>query len=327
MPWQSPGWAHFRISPPWHLWSRANHTPPELERALGAERLRALWADAPADVADGDLAWCDLDTADAEAARRVSELRLGTCNCYEDAAGRRCELPLTSFCLNQCSRRGVCERGFCRCDPGWTGEDCSTPLVGPYAAVAPSSSATAAAATSAAAASEVLRPAIYVYELPNRFNGWTIESRMDANDCVYRRYGHSNETLWQNYAFGMELALHEALLNSRHRTHNPEAADFFYVPVYGGCYISRYFRPTVDHNLFLNDPWIPAPVRFYVSPFHFIPGSTRFLRIGASHPSFKFVSRAGARQRALPRGARPHPHGPSLLGSQRRRRPPHRLPA
>ena len=64
----------------------------------------------------------------------------------------------------------------------------------------------------------------------------------------------------------MEMAVHELLLASRHRTLDPEAADFFFVPIYGGCYISRFFRPTAIHNLFFrlsNDPpdWQPAPVR------------------------------------------------------------------
>ena len=192
-PWQSPGWAHFRVQEPWALWSRANHTPPEFERALGAARLRELWAGAPPDVAEKSLAWCDLDPADARAARRAAELRVGGCQCYEDAAGRRCELPVESFCLNQCSGRGACERGYCRCDVGWAGEDCSTPLAGPYAPAAAAAAAVEARATEAT----VVRPAIYVYELPSRFNSWAVESRLDANDCVYRRYGPNNETLWQ----------------------------------------------------------------------------------------------------------------------------------
>ena len=55
------------------------------------------------------------------------------------------------------------------------------------------------------------------------------------------------------------------LLASPHRTLDPETADFFFVPVYGGCYISRFFRPTPLHNLIVNsvgsDNFKPAPVR------------------------------------------------------------------
>ena len=43
--------------------------------------------------------------------------------------------------------------------------------------------------------------------------------------------------------------MHEALLASPHRTTDPAAADFFYVPVYGGCYISEFNRPRPDHWL------------------------------------------------------------------------------
>ena len=35
--------------------------------------------------------------------------------------------------------------------------------------------------------------------------------------------------MWENYAFGLELALHERLLASPHRTLNPEDADFFFL--------------------------------------------------------------------------------------------------
>jgi hypothetical protein len=67
--------------------------------------------------------------------------------------------------------------------------------------------------------------------------------------------------------------VHEALLASPHRTLNPAGADFFFVPVYGGCYISRFFRPTVIHNLLFRPEWLPAPVlgnRFYREAYHWV---------------------------------------------------------
>ena len=86
---------------------------------------------------------------------------------------------------------------------------------------------------------------------------------MHPQDCTYRRYGDSNQTMWENYAFGLELALHEALLASPHRTLDPDTADFFFVPVYGGCYISRFFRPSPIHNIIMygEEEWKAAPVR------------------------------------------------------------------
>ena len=42
---------------------------------------------------------------------------------------------------------------------------------------------------SALAASALgLRPSIYVYELPVKFNFWLMETRMHPQDCTYRRY-------------------------------------------------------------------------------------------------------------------------------------------
>jgi hypothetical protein len=31
------------------------------------------------------------------------------------------------FCPNQCSGKGECYYGYCRCPPGWFGADCSQP--------------------------------------------------------------------------------------------------------------------------------------------------------------------------------------------------------
>lgn len=45
------------------------------------------------------------------------------------------------------------------------------------------------------------------------------------------------------------MALHEALLASPFRTLDPEAADFFYVPAYTGCFVSEFNRPYPKHWL------------------------------------------------------------------------------
>mmetsp|Transcript_13969 Transcript_13969/g.45781 ORF Transcript_13969/g.45781 Transcript_13969/m.45781 type:complete len:469 (-) Transcript_13969:196-1602(-) len=105
-----------------------------------------------------------------------------------------------------------------------------------------------------------LRPSIYVYELPAKFNTWLAETRVTPEDCVYRRYVLDNLTKWENYAFGLELALHESLLSSPHRTLNPHDADFFFVPVQGGCFISRFTRPTPRHNLYVTKAPVGAPI-------------------------------------------------------------------
>jgi hypothetical protein len=50
----------------------------------------------------------------------------------------------------------------------------------------------------------------------------------------------------------MESHLHELLLQSPHRTLDPAAADFFYVPVYAACYMEA-IAGFADH------PWFWAP--------------------------------------------------------------------
>lgn len=230
-PWTSPGWAGFTVAQPHHFWSSPNSTPPWFEAAVGREALDRLWRNAP-DRQPGDerLAWCDRPPELAHAAARR---RFPRCTCYEDRSGPTCDEPVQSFCLNQCSGRGECVRSYCQCHRGWTGADCSTPIVDAArrAAALPFRPGHApdllplARAHGGAASPRGLRPSIYVYELPVRYNGWTLETRMHPQDCTYRRYvGAQNETRWENYAFGLEMALHETLLASPHRTLNPEAA-------------------------------------------------------------------------------------------------------
>ena len=69
-------------------------------------------------------AWCDATAADAlESA--VAHL----CACtYDGLHGPLCDERHEPFCLNQCSGHGLCDAhggGFCHCDPGFFGVDCS----------------------------------------------------------------------------------------------------------------------------------------------------------------------------------------------------------
>ena len=82
------------------------------------------------------------------------------------------------------------------------------------------------------------RPYIYVYELPGKFNSHLLQYRFDKLMCVYRYHNENNDTLFNtNWAYGIETALHELLLQSEHRTLDPDEADYFYLPVYTSCYI------------------------------------------------------------------------------------------
>ena len=47
------------------------------------------------------------------------------CECKLDGmAGNACELPVEQTCINQCSGRGACYLGFCKCFDGWYGHAC-----------------------------------------------------------------------------------------------------------------------------------------------------------------------------------------------------------
>ena len=54
-----------------------------------------------------------------------------SCECSpEGSTGELCELRAEIFCPGQCSGRGECLSGFCKCEPGWYGTDCSRNAAG-----------------------------------------------------------------------------------------------------------------------------------------------------------------------------------------------------
>lgn len=197
--WRDPGWGRFQVVEPWRLWADPNSTPPHLAAAAGPALLARLWADAPPSARS--RAYCEIDEADLLGGKAP----LVSCSCYEDRVGGACQVPVRSFCLNQCTGRGECVRGWCVCGDGWAGSDCSVPLgggsgggggkgagggregagggkEGAGGGADPSLAAMAVGGTGAR-----LRPSIYVYELPAKFNTWLAETRVTPEDCVYRR--------------------------------------------------------------------------------------------------------------------------------------------
>lgn len=102
-----------------------------------------------------------------------------------------------------------------------------------------------------------LKPRIYVYELPGEYNSFLLARRQNSDACALREYvappggprGGPTSVAWTGTLYGAEVALHEALLASPHRTLDASEADFFYVPAYGGCFISEFNRPSPRHWL------------------------------------------------------------------------------
>eukprot|EP00899_Mesostigma_viride_P028348 jgi/Mesvir1/8699/Mv02635-RA.1 len=50
---------------------------------------------------------------------------------YPEQVGPLCGIRLPSICVNQCSGHGACDRGFCVCEQGYFGVDCSIPVRSP----------------------------------------------------------------------------------------------------------------------------------------------------------------------------------------------------
>ena len=93
------------------------------------------------------------------------------------------------------------------------------------------------------------RPLIYVYDLEYKFTTGQFQQRTDFKKCVTRiRSNEMGEVEFVESLYGVETALHEMLLDSPHRTEDPQSADFFFVPVYHFCFISRLQQPMPDHS-------------------------------------------------------------------------------
>jgi len=255
MPWQAPGWASFAQAPRSAFW-----TPGGADKAS-----RARFA---------SVAWCDADPD-------LSQRPKVRCKCYDGQLPERLCAPVSSrstegmFCLNRCSEHGDCASGFCRCWAGYQGADCSIKAVdGQRAGVGSATSVSGsihrlsaganasstdtgtAASTSAAGdgGSVIPRPRVYIYELPGDFNTFLLARRQSPESCTTREYAWSAikgapEVKWSGNLYGAEIALHEALLASPHRVMDPELADFFFVPAYGGCFVSEFNRASPIHWL------------------------------------------------------------------------------
>ncbi|CAN4099793.1 unnamed protein product [Withania somnifera] len=192
--------------------------------------------------------WCNVDPAEAYASKVVFKEE---CDCkYDGLWGRFCEVPVLSTCINQCSGHGVCRGGFCQCDSGWFGADCSVPSVlssisewplwlRPAQVNVPQNVNSRGNLVNLDAIAEKKRPLIYVYDLPPDFNSLLLEGRHFKLECVNRIYDPRNATVWTDQLYGAQMALYESMLAGPHRTLNGEEADFFFVPVLDSCIITR----------------------------------------------------------------------------------------
>ncbi|XP_020104566.1 uncharacterized protein LOC109721384 isoform X2 [Ananas comosus] len=192
--------------------------------------------------------WCNVDPQDAYSAKVKFK---DECDCkYDGLWGQFCEIPSVCSCLNQCSGNGHCRGGFCQCNSGYYGIDCSIPSatspiqewpawLRPSKVDIPDITNSAGGFMNMKAVVKKRRPLIYVYDLPPEFNSHLLEGRHFKFQCVNRIYTENNRTFWTDQLYGAQTALYESILASPHRTLNGEEADFFYVPVLDSCIITR----------------------------------------------------------------------------------------
>ena len=167
------------------------------------------------------------------------------CVCAPHRSGPACA-PISwpaSNCINSCSGAGTCYAGTCICDAFASGIDCSDAAAG-AASARPPASAAANGTAAAGSATEpargrgvfearigVLRPRIYVYELPPHLSTWLALPHVgDAINCGTLG---GRPCWWQltDPMYSADLRLLNRLLTSPHRTLQPEHADYFYVPL------------------------------------------------------------------------------------------------
>ncbi|OVA03144.1 Epidermal growth factor-like domain [Macleaya cordata] len=222
---------------------------------LPSEPGAPMWTDWAKDDRDNILTtnsskpgWCNVDPSEAYDAKvKFKE----ACDCkYDGLSGRFCEVPVLSSCINQCSGHGNCRGGFCQCENGWYGPDCSIPSVfssvqewpqwlRPAIVDVPENAHVKKVLLNIKATVKKKRPLVYVYDLPPEFNSHLLEGRHFKFECVNRIYNDQNATLWTEQLYGSQMALLESILASPYRTLNGEEADYFFVPVLDSCIITR----------------------------------------------------------------------------------------
>ncbi|KXZ45290.1 hypothetical protein GPECTOR_56g386 [Gonium pectorale] len=128
-------------------------------------------------------------------------------------------------CLNSCNRRGTCVAGFCHCNPGHYGADCSLSLGpdGKPVLLAGSGYTTRAK-----------RPWVYVYELPPELAGWFNFKRLDRPLHLY---------FWQR------------LLSSGARTADGDAADYYLLPLRQRSFSDSYLMEEAIQYVREHYPW------------------------------------------------------------------------
>ncbi|KAG2497881.1 hypothetical protein HYH03_004147 [Edaphochlamys debaryana] len=248
-------------SPPWTppvQWGRP--TPEHCHLGEDRDGNKIEWGRPHIKWADlyGDMGWCN------------NENPIHHCGCLFDGNDWPCDgsRRFEAYCANQCTGHGDCHWGFCKCHPGWYGSDCSRKKAGeepeegylsrPWlqrvVVVPPASLPSPPKPTRP-------RPLIYVYDMAP-YTSRFLQYRLGADSCMWRRFDSANNSILLPMTYSIEVHLHEMMLQSEHRTFDPEEADFFYVPIYFTCFMWPVLG-WADH------PWFYAP-NAHSRPMHVI---------------------------------------------------------
>jgi hypothetical protein len=90
-------------------------------------------------------------------------------------------------------------------------QESQRPWIKPFSQLAKAALAQPAAGTTRK------RPFIYVYDMPPAYTSRMLQYRMDKASCTWRVWGSSNESILHFDTYGIEVLLHEMLLQSDHR--------------------------------------------------------------------------------------------------------------
>jgi len=147
-----------------------------------------------------------------------------SCRCLPSWRGGTCSAPVSSYCVNNCNNRGTCNLGWCKCERGWSGVDCSVSWEHD--------------ATKKPKEDSAVRPRIFVYDMPSAFTSGHLPLHPHPAaqpGCMHRVIAPDGSVKgWAN-AYSAQVYVHERILRSKYRTHDPTKADYFFVPLWQQC--------------------------------------------------------------------------------------------